>query len=71
MKLNNGETIEQAEENLEKALKAKKECSHGERYCDPAMNEALEHVEKRHADLLKSILEEITTEIERDSHAGW
>lgn len=65
--LDKGETILQAEEKLEKALKAKKECSDGERYCDPAVNEFHELIESRHEALVQNILEQIKDEIVKDS----
>ena len=44
VELSQGETVEQADEFLAKALSAKSECDHGERYSDNAMNEAHDHV---------------------------
>lgn len=67
--LEKSETIEQAEEVLEKALKAKHDCSGGERYLDPAMNEFHDHVESKHSQLVDSILKDIAAELERDVHS--
>lgn len=64
--LDKGETLAQAEEKLEKALKAKKECIKGEQYCDPALNEFHEYVEAQHTDLIQNILSEIKQEIIKD-----
>ena len=61
-----GETLLEAEEKLEKALKAKKECSHGEQYCDPAVNEFHDFIESKHKQLVKKVLEDIKSEIQRD-----
>lgn len=39
-----GETVEQADEFMAKALSAKSECENDERYSDDAMNEAHDHI---------------------------
>jgi hypothetical protein len=44
VELAKGESVEQADEFLAKALAAKTECDHGERYSDNAMNEAHDHI---------------------------
>lgn len=67
--LENGETLEQAEEKLEKALKAKRECAHGEQYCDPAMNEFHDHIEARHKKVLERINQQIADEIKREVYS--
>lgn len=44
VELEKGETVEQADEFLAKALVKKTECEHGEKYSDDAMNEAHDHI---------------------------
>jgi len=44
VELEKGETVEAADEFLAKALAAKTECEHGERYSDDAINEAHDHI---------------------------
>jgi len=44
VELDKGETVEEADEFLAKALSAKAECEHGEKYSDNAMNEAHDHI---------------------------
>lgn len=44
VELEKGETVAKADEFLAKALVAKSECDHGEKYSDEAMNEAHEHI---------------------------
>lgn len=60
------ETLEQAEETLEKALKVKKECSHGERYADKPLNDFHDLICQKHSNLVENILEEVKQEIIRD-----
>jgi len=67
--LQSGETLTQVEENLEKALKAKKECSSTEQYIDPALNKFHDSICERHDKLVKSILNEVTTEIVRYAYS--
>ncbi len=67
--LDENETIEQADELLEKALVMKKDCSHGERYSDEYLNEFHEHVCKRHAELVNSLIEEVQQEIKQSVNA--
>jgi len=69
VELGKGETIEDAEKVLEKALNTKRECSHGEQYCDPALNEFHELVEARHKKLVEQILQDIKNEIDRDVYS--
>lgn len=59
-----GQTPEHAEELLEKALKAKNEFAHQERYADQALNEFHDYITDRHAKLVESILKEIEEEIQ-------
>lgn len=63
--LNQGETLAEAEDKLEKALKAKKECAPGEQYCDPAVNEFHEVIEARHKLLMDKIVDDVRIEIQR------
>ena len=44
VELDKGETVDQADEFMAKALAAKADCEHGEKYSDDAMNEAHEHI---------------------------
>lgn len=67
--LEKGETLVDAEETLEKALKRKQECSGGERYCDPAVNEFHDYVEERHESLVQNTLKDLTNAIERDVYS--
>lgn len=55
VELQKGETLEDAEELMEKALKAKSECDHGERYSDEALNEAHDLICSRFQNLLNNI----------------
>lgn len=58
--LDKGETLEQADEKLEKALKAKKECVHGEQYDDDIYNQLHEEICQHHATkVLDPILQEL------------
>lgn len=63
--LEKGETLQEAEDRLEKALALKKECSHGEQYCDPALNEFHDNIETQHKELLAKLSEDIKAEIQR------
>jgi hypothetical protein len=63
--LEHDETIEQAEEFLEKSLAHKKECSE-ERYTDNFLNEFHSAICKKHHDLVYSIVKEIQEEIIHD-----
>jgi hypothetical protein len=61
--LDKGETLEQADEQLEKALKAKKECVHGEQYDDDIYNALHEEICQHHSskvlDVIKKELREV------------
>ncbi len=59
VELEQGETLEDSEEFLAKALKIKSECDHGERYSDEAMNEAHELICSKFQSLLNSINSEV------------
>ncbi len=65
IQLSKGETLSEAEEKLEKAIKAKKECAPGEQYCDPAVNEFHESIELKHDQLIKGVLSDINIELQR------
>ena len=65
IQLEKGESLSVEEEKLEKALKAKKECSPGEQYCDPAVNEFHDLIAERHEKLVKSVVTSISIELER------
>lgn len=64
-----GETMGQAEERLEKALKRKHECSNNERYCDPALNQFHDYVTDYHKRLVTGVIEELKAELIRDIHS--
>lgn len=68
IKIISDSSLVDTEEQLEKALKRKSECSHGERYADDAFNQFYDMICEKHEKLIKSIMEELETEIER--HAG-
>lgn len=70
VKLSPGETTEQAEELLEKALRRKKSCSDHEKYVDPALNEFVHSISLKHKSLTEELLKEIALEIVRDFHAN-
>lgn len=58
----------ETEEQLEKTLKRKSECSHSEQYADDAFNQFHDMICEKHEKLVKNIMKDIETEIER--HAG-
>lgn len=66
VELKPGENLADAEELMEKALKAKSECDHGERYTDEVMNEAHSLICDRFSSLLNNLQIEIE-EIVRDA----
>jgi hypothetical protein len=68
--LQNGETLQDAEETLEKALKAKKECSEGERYADPVLNELHDSICDRHEELLTNLFQNIQSAIKEEVGTG-
>jgi hypothetical protein len=59
VELDKGETLLDAEEFMEKALKAKSECDHGERYADDAMNKAHDLICQRFDDMMQEITNSI------------
>lgn len=64
VELEPGETMQDADEFLAKAIKKKEQCSGGEKYNDPALEEAHEYMCKLHVDILKDIEEELKMEIQ-------
>ncbi len=64
IELKKGETPDEAEEQLLKAMKRKRECSGHERFADEPINEFLDKVCKNHADILKRINKEVKEEIQ-------
>lgn len=57
------ETIEQAEEELKKALNAKETINEEERFADDWLNEFEVHVKDEHQKLLDKLLEQIQDKI--------
>lgn len=66
--LDENETISEAEDFLEKSIKVKKECSHGEKYSNEYLNEMHDYIADRHEQLLEEILYQIELEIKSDAH---
>lgn len=65
-KLGKGESVEQAEERLVKAIKRSKECTGHERYKSEYLNELHTVVENLHEKLLSNLSEEVKAIIIRD-----
>lgn len=63
VELERGETIEDADAFLAKAIKQKHECSGGERYADDWLNELEAYVCSEHRKVLDRIAEEIAAEV--------
>lgn len=63
VELAKGETIEQAETLILKAMTVKNECSGGERYADDYLNELEAYVCSEHRKVLDRIAEEVAQEI--------
>lgn len=59
VELANGETVEQADDFILKAISRKSECDHGEQYSDEAMNEAHDHI----CGLFSSMTKDLHTEV--------
>ena len=59
VELEKGETVEDADEFMAKALTSKSECEHDERYSDDAMNEAHDHIRGLFNSLTKDLHIEI------------
>ena len=68
IELKKGETAEQADEFLTKALSAKQECSGEERFADNWLNELEAHVCAEHRKVLDQLTAEIVNLVE--SHAS-
>jgi hypothetical protein len=68
IELENGQTLEQAEEELLRALKGKqkvKDEPQGERYADTMVNEFHDLILDEHEKVLEGIQEQIETEVKR------
>lgn len=63
--LDKNQSLEEAEELLEKSIKRKKECSSSEQYNDDALNEFHDMICARHRKVLERIEKEVKSEIER------
>lgn len=59
VELAKGESMQDVDEFLEKAMHKKSECSGGEKYADPALEKVLEMLCKEHADVLNTIEKEV------------
>lgn len=68
--LEENETLEEAEQKLEKALKMKqqsrKEYFEAERYADQHVEDLHERVVKDHEELLKRLIDKVADEIKKD-----
>lgn len=64
VELEQGETIEDSEEFLAKALKVKSECDHGERYADDALNEAHDLICQRFDQMMQGLASNIKDIVE-------
>ncbi len=64
VELENGETVEQADDFILKAISRKTECDHGEQYSDEAMNEAHDHICSVFGAMTKDLHREIKDIIE-------
>lgn len=64
--LDEGESIEEAEETLFKALSTKKKASTTETFSDPAMVHLEQMVLKAHSDMYKDMINEIIEVIESE-----
>lgn len=67
VELDKHETIEQAEDFLEKSLQVKKECGE-ERYASEFLNEFHDHVCERHGKLIDDVLYQVALEIKSDAN---
>jgi hypothetical protein len=63
--LSKGETVEDVEEFLTKALHHKHDCTGHERYADNPLNEFHDLICKMHEDVLDRIKDELESEIKR------
>ena len=66
--LDSNETIEDADEFLEKAVAAKKNVEYHERYTDEFLNDFHEYLNRKHHLLVQSIIQSVKEEIEHDAH---
>ena len=64
VELANGETVEQADDFILKAISRKSECDHGEKYADEAMNEAHSHICNLFGAMTKDLHSEVKDIIE-------
>lgn len=71
VELEKHETLDEADELLEKALHAKHEDSHGERYADPILNEFHDYLNIMANQTLTRIKEQIEGELQRASSARY
>ncbi len=60
-------SVEETDEALEKSLKRKRECSHGERYADKAFDDFHDSICEKHEKLVKKMTDEIMTELKRSA----
>lgn len=67
VELEPNETIGDAEEFLEKALHAKQECDHGERYADPIFNEAHDLICERFEQMVSDVQKHVMDIIQDDT----
>jgi hypothetical protein len=63
VELDKGETEEQADEFLEKALKAKKKDPKPERYTDQVFEDLVSGVDAQHQTLIQDLVQEIKDEV--------
>lgn len=66
--LENGETVEQAEFSLLKALNSHNngDIHEGEAFADPAMTDLVQSMESEHAKIYADMLNEINAELEKE-----
>lgn len=63
----NNETIEQAEENLYKALNAQRTGElHTEKFLDPAMVDLVERMQTAHENMYAEMMQEIMDELDKE-----
>ena len=66
--LEHDETIEDADDFLEKAVAAKKDVGYHERYTDEFLNDFHEYLLTKHHQFVQSIIQSIKEEIEHDAN---
>jgi len=64
--LEEGESLDDADEFLEKALKAKKKAPNPERYHDQAFEDFYQQINERHEDVLKNVALELKELLESE-----